>query len=174
MTAAPGPDPGVLLVGLVRAWSRPSGDPMDADLARTVNTLEAVAALGARGTPASVTSVAQELGVSLSHASRLLRRATASGLVAAAEADDDARCRHATLTPPGWRLLEQARRRQSALLARLTADWEADRRTGFEQALRDLSAQYDDLGRPTLAQGQHRAEPNGVGRAGLEPATQGL
>ncbi len=35
------------MFGLVRAWSRPSGDPADADLARTLHTLEAVQALKA-------------------------------------------------------------------------------------------------------------------------------
>lgn len=151
MTEPTGPDAGVLLFGLVRAWSRPSGDPADADLARTLHTLEAVQALAARGTPASVTSVAEELGVSLSHASRLVRRAVESGHLITREAGDDARCRHATLTTRGWRVLEQARRRQEALLSRLTAEWDGERRTRFAQALRDLSAQYDELGRPTLA-----------------------
>lgn len=141
------PGPGQVLFGFVRHWSRRSaaGDPDVAEHGRLVLISEAVHALTERGIAATVNAIAHEIGIDQSGASRLIKSATAAGLVMSASAADGRR-REASLTPAGRSMLVQAHRWQEDVFDQLTADWSEKRRHDFQQAMTDLMDRSYALG----------------------------
>jgi DNA-binding MarR family transcriptional regulator len=131
------PGPGQVLFAFVRHWARRSSDAV-AEQGRLVLVTEAVHALASRGTAATVTAVADEIGIDQSGASRLVKAAAEAGCLTLDAPDHDARRRHATVTPAGTALLEGAHAWQEQVFARLTEGWSPQRRRDFQRAVTDL------------------------------------
>jgi len=131
------PGPGQVLFAFVRHWSRRSSDA-GTEQGRLVLVTEAVHALERRGIAATVNGVGDEIGIDQSGASRLVRAATAAGLLAMGTPDHDGRRRHATVTPAGHTLLADAHEWQERVFDRLAEGWSPQRRRDFQQAMVDL------------------------------------
>nr|WP_273546435.1 MarR family winged helix-turn-helix transcriptional regulator [Tsukamurella pulmonis] len=99
---------------------------------------EAVHSLSLRATPATVNSIAQEIGIDQSGASRLIKNATAAGYLAMAASATDGRRREASLTATGHSMLDEAHHWQEEVFTQLTRDWSDQRRRDFQQAMTDL------------------------------------
>jgi DNA-binding MarR family transcriptional regulator len=112
------------LVRLRRLWSpaRRRADARGEVEMSSVLVVEAVARLGAP----SVGDVARFADVERSTASRLVDRAVAAGLVAAAPAAGDARRRALRLTPHGEELRREAVAARTAWLRERLEGWPAD------------------------------------------------
>jgi len=131
------PGPGQVLFAFVRHWSRRSSDA-GTEQGRLVLVTEAVHALERRGIAATVNAVGDEIGIDQSGASRLVRAATAAGLLAMRAPDHDGRRRHATVTAAGHTLLADAHEWQERVFDRLAEGWSPQRRRDFQQAMVDL------------------------------------
>jgi DNA-binding MarR family transcriptional regulator len=131
------PGPGRVLFAFVRHWSRRSSDA-GTEQGRLVLVTEAVHALASRGIAATVNAIGDEIGIDQSGASRLVRAATAAGLLAMRAPDHDGRRRHATVTPSGHALLADAHAWQEQVFDRLTDGWSPERRRDFQQAMTEL------------------------------------
>ncbi|WP_232835830.1 MarR family winged helix-turn-helix transcriptional regulator [Actinocorallia populi] len=99
---------------------------------------EAVHALDLRATPATVNSIAHEIGIDQSGASRLIKSAAAAGYLVMAASPADGRRREASLTPAGRSMLDQAHHWQEDIFAELTTGWSDKKRRDFQQAMTDL------------------------------------
>lgn len=132
--------PGQVLFAFVRHWSRrsPDGDPAVAEHGRLVLVTEAVHALTQRGIAATVSTVAREIGIDQSGASRLVKVATEAGYVTVQASEADGRIRQATVTPSGHALLEHAHEWQERVFDELTQGWGEQRRRGFQEAMSEL------------------------------------
>lgn len=134
-----GPGPGQVLFHFVRHWSRRSvAADTGGEQGRLVLVCEAVHALSRRATPATVNSIAQEVGIDQSGASRLIKSATAAGYLVMAASATDGRRREASLTSAGETMLDQAHRWQEEVFAELTRGWSDKERCDFQQAMTDL------------------------------------
>ncbi|OLT30372.1 transcriptional regulator [Nocardiopsis sp. CNR-923] len=134
-----GEEPGQLLFRFVRHWSRRSAtDDPGAGQGRLVLVSEAVHSLGQRGLRASVDSIAHEIGIDQSGASRLVRSAADAGYLVTAVSETDGRRREVSLTPAGRSMLDQAHHWQEEIFAQLTAGWSEKRRLDFQRAMTDL------------------------------------
>jgi DNA-binding MarR family transcriptional regulator len=131
------PGPGQVLFSFVRHWSRRSSGA-GTEQGRLVLVTEAVHALASRGIAATVNAIGDEIGIDQSGASRLVRAATAAGLLAMRAPDHDGRRRHATVTPSGHALLADAHAWQEQVFDRLTDGWSPERRRDFQQAMTEL------------------------------------
>ncbi|MDA2804300.1 MarR family winged helix-turn-helix transcriptional regulator [Nocardiopsis suaedae] len=131
--------PGQALFAFVRHWSRRWNGPTDhaaARQGRLVLATEAVHALQARGgAPVTVNSVAREIGIDQSGASRLVKDAVETGHLELRPSADDARRREASVTAAGAALLRDAHRWQEEAFALLTEDWTEEERAGFHRAM---------------------------------------
>lgn len=134
---------GVALFRLVRFWSRRWAqapgmeDPEGEGHVLHVMVLEAIASGESDGEP-SISTVAAQLGVDHSVASRMVARSVAAGFVRKAPSPRDARRTVLRPTPAGDELLEAARVWQEEVFAELTAGWEredAERLAGYLQRL---------------------------------------
>ena len=133
------PGPGQALFHFVRHWSRRSlGADTGGEQGRLVIACEAVSALEMRTTPATVNSIAQEIGIDQSGASRLIKNAIEAGYLIVAASSTDGRRREASLTPAGRSMLKQAHRWQEEVFTELTSDWNDKKRRDFQQAMTDL------------------------------------
>lgn len=132
--------PGQLLFSFVRHWSRRSdaGDAAIVEQGRLVSVLEAVASLFDRGQVATVTAVADEIGVDQSGASRLVKSAVDAGYVEMTTAQSDGRKRELVVVPSGQALLRDAHAWQEKVFDELTAGWSRLRREEFQNAMTDL------------------------------------
>lgn len=131
--------PGQVLFHFVRHWSRRSvAADTGGEQGRLVLVCEAVHALSRRATPATVNSIAQEVGIDQSGASRLIKSATAAGYLVMAAPATDGRRREASLTSAGETMLDQAHRWQEEVFAELTRGWSDKKRCDFQQAMTDL------------------------------------
>lgn len=99
---------------------------------------EAVHALSLSATPATVNSIAKEVGIDQSGASRLIKSATAARYLVVASSTTDGRRREASLTSSGRSMLDQAHRWQEEVFAELTRGWSDKKRRDFQQAMTDL------------------------------------
>ncbi|PXX68341.1 MarR family transcriptional regulator [Nocardia tenerifensis] len=150
-TARPGTaaDGGPALFRLVRFWSRRWINRTSADLpeelrhAQHVQVVEAVAATVEQRAEATITTVAHQLGLDHSGASRMVRDATAAGFLSRAESEHDRRRTSLALTAEGERLLAGARDWQRQVFAELTADWDELDRQRFAGYLRRLSGELE-------------------------------
>jgi DNA-binding MarR family transcriptional regulator len=135
-----GSGPGQVLFTFVRHWSRRSSgsDHAGAEQGRLVLVTEVVHSLTQRGVAATVNAVANGIGMDQSGASRLVRSATEAGYLIMKASAADGRRRHATVTPAGHTMLEQAHGWQEQVFNRLTEGWSEQRRRGFQQAMTDL------------------------------------
>ncbi|QIS06384.1 MarR family transcriptional regulator [Nocardia brasiliensis] len=140
-------DGGLALFRLVRFWSRRwinrTSENLPAQLrgAQHVQVVEAVAATVEQGGEATIGTVAHQLGLDHSGASRMVRDATAAGLLARTAAAHDRRKTFLALTTDGEQLLADAYTWQRQVFAELTADWDDADRKRFAGYLRRLSEQ---------------------------------
>ena len=132
--------PGQLLFDFVRHWSRrsASGGGTLAEQGRLVLVTEAVNALVNRGEPATVNSVASELGIDQSGASRLIKSATDVGYLGSEKSPEDGRRRVISITPPGRDALMKAHQWHEEVFAQLTEGWSEKTRNAFHSAMADL------------------------------------
>lgn len=142
-------DGGPALFRLVRYWSRRWAKGPDSAVTHIL-VVEAVqgggeAAVGAvqGGGEATVGTVARQLGLDQSGASRMVRDAVDAGYLARAAPSHDRRQVVLRLTPEGETLLEASRQWQRATFDDLTATWSASDRHRFAGYLQRLA---DDLG----------------------------
>lgn len=150
-TARPGTtaDGGPALFRLVRFWSRRWINRTSADLpeelrhAQHIQVVEAVAATVEQDAEATITSVSHQLGLDHSGASRMVRDATAAGILSRAESEHDRRRTALALTASGERLLAEARDWQRQVFTELTADWDDLDRQRFAGYLRRLSNELE-------------------------------
>ena len=84
-----------------------------------IQVLEAVDA----ASPRSVSSIATELGLDLSNASRMVKGAVEAGYVTRRVASEDARRMELAPTAKGRKVLAQAHHWQEETFERLTAEW---------------------------------------------------
>ena len=101
---------------------------------------EAVNALVNRGEPATVNSVASELGIDQSGASRLIKSATDVGYLSSEKSLQDGRRREVSITHPGRDALLKAHQWQEEVFAQLTEGWSEKKRNAFHGAMADLIA----------------------------------
>ncbi|ONM47124.1 MarR family winged helix-turn-helix transcriptional regulator [Nocardia donostiensis] len=141
-------DGGPALFRLVRFWSRrwinrtSPGLPTELRHAQHIQVVEAVAAATGAADEATITSVAHQLGLDHSGASRMVRDATAAGFLSRAESEQDRRRTSLQLTEGGERLLAEAHDWQRQVFLELTAHWSATDRQRFAGYLQRLA---DDL-----------------------------
>ena len=139
-------DAGPALFQLVRFWSRRWVTQASRDLpgepghARHVLVVEAVHA----GQPdVTVNTVARQLGVDHSGASRMVREAITAGYLTRAASTHDRRRASVQLTDHGNQLLEGSHQWQRQTFERLTADWSSRDRDQFASYLQRLAEQLD-------------------------------
>jgi DNA-binding MarR family transcriptional regulator len=132
---------GPALFRLVRFWSRRWTSAGQAGAPSVhVQVLEAVDAASRRG-DASVTSVAEELGIDRSGASRMVSAAVEAGYVRKAASSADARQAQLLATRQGNELLGAARAWQQSAFERMVADWPAADAARFARYLERLSSE---------------------------------
>lgn len=139
--------PGQLLFAFVRHWSRraAAGSATAAERGRLVLVTEAVGSLAVRGESATVNSIARELAIDQSGASRLIKDAIDTGYLAMERGAADARRREVSVTAAGIAVLEQAHTWQEEMFASLTAGWSQSRRDDFQRAMSDLLARSSEI-----------------------------
>jgi DNA-binding MarR family transcriptional regulator len=132
---------GPALFRLVRFWSRRSTLGGQGGAAGVhVQVLEAMDAAARRG-DASVTTVADELGMDRSGASRMVSAAVSAGYVRKAASNKDGRQAELSSTKRGAELLSAARAWQQGVFERMVADWPAADATRFALYLERLSSE---------------------------------
>lgn len=130
---------GQVLFQFVRHWSRRSvAADTGIDQGRLVLVCEAVHALNLRAAPTTVNSIAEEIGIDQSGASRLIKSAAAAGYLVMASSATDGRRREASLTEAGRSMLDHAHRWQDDVFAALTRGWSDKKHRDFQQAMTDL------------------------------------
>lgn len=138
--------PGQTLFEFIRHWSRRSSMPasrLAEQNGRYVLVTEAIGSLSKRA-PATINSVAREIGIDQSGASRLVRDAIEDGYLEMTTSPRDARQRVVVVTKAGRRLLDDARHWQEEVFGRLTDGWTAEERAVFHHAmLRLLKRSHD-------------------------------
>ncbi|MBP2193182.1 MarR family winged helix-turn-helix transcriptional regulator [Nocardia goodfellowii] len=142
------PDGGPALFRLVRFWSRrwtgraftrerePAGDLRQI---QHIQVVEAVAAALRTTTEATVTTVATQLGLDHSGASRMVRDAVAAGYLARGDSAHDRRRAVLCLTDSGRELHAAARDWQRRCFDQLTASWSDHDRRQFAVYLQRLA-----------------------------------
>lgn len=138
------PGPGQVLFAFVRHWSRRSESGV-ADQGSLVLVTEAVYTLAQQDIAATVNTVAHEIGIDQSGASRLIKAATEAGYLVTQVSDEDARRRQARVTQSGHEMLVHAHSWQEETFARLTEGWSEQRRRAVQQAMSDLLRQSSAL-----------------------------
>ncbi len=145
----PTADGGPALFRLVRFWSRrwtnqaytrTSAEP-DADMRRTqyIQVLEAAATGSRTGDEVTVTTIADQLGLDHSGASRMVRDTLAAGLLVRIDSAHDRRRVVLRLTDYGRRLLTEAHDWQRRCFDELTATWPEHDRRQFAMYLHRLA-----------------------------------
>lgn len=138
--------PGQTLFEFIRHWSRRSSTPASRSMeqnGRYVLATEATDSLSKRA-PATINSVAREIGIDQSGASRLVRDAVEAGYLEMNPSPRDARERVVAVTRAGQRLLVDAHHWQEEVFEQLTDDWKAEERAVFHHAmLRLLKRSHD-------------------------------
>jgi len=129
--------PGQTLFEFVRYWSRRSNT--DASRAteqngRYVLVTEVIWGLSKRGR-VTINSVAREIGIDQSGASRLVKDAVQAGYLSMNPSPRDARQRMVAVTTAGEQLLVNAHRWQEEVFERLTSDWKIEERDAFHHAM---------------------------------------
>ncbi|PRX44920.1 DNA-binding MarR family transcriptional regulator [Prauserella shujinwangii] len=139
--------PGQVLFEFVRHWSRRSPDTgvPGTERGRLVLVTEAVHSLNRRGTAATVNAVADEIGIDQSGASRLVKSAAEAGYLELRASPEDGRRRHATITPSGRTMLDQAHDWQERVFERLTYGWSEQQRRDFQRAMVSLIERSHEL-----------------------------
>jgi DNA-binding MarR family transcriptional regulator len=142
---------GPALFQLVRFWSRrwtagvAQDSGSDAGHVGHVLVLEAIDAASHEGT-AQIGTVAVELGLDRSNASRMLASAVSAGLVTKTVSPQDARRTELAMTPAGKEMLAAARAWQEQTFAQLVVDWPASDARRFASYLMRLAAQPNPEG----------------------------
>lgn len=140
---------GPALFQLVRFWSRrwvtdaSRNLPGETGQVRHVLTVEAVHAGESAAGHATVNTIAHQLGLDHSGASRMVREAAKAGYLTRTSSDHDRRRASLQLTDHGQRLLKGSHHWQQQTFERLTADWADHDRDQFASYLERLAKQLD-------------------------------
>lgn len=139
-------DGGPALFRLVRFWSRRWTMRASEELTgqmRIVQHILVVEAVETTDDEATINTVAHQLGLDHSGASRMVRDAVAAGYLIRADSEHDRRRVRLQLTPSGRDLLTGSRRWQRRVFDELTAAWDRQDRRRFAGYLQRLA---DELG----------------------------
>ena len=135
---------GPALFRLVRFWSRRwtmrASEELTGEMRHIQHILvaEAVDATGGRPAEATVGTVAHQLGLDHSGASRMVRDAVAAGYLTRVASERDRRRACLQLTPGGHDLLTGSRRWQRRVFEELTVTWDEQDRRQFAAYLQRL------------------------------------
>jgi DNA-binding MarR family transcriptional regulator len=136
------------LIRMRRMWTSPSRI-RDADLGDVdMSTMWIVHFLSEHGGHATISTLAQDLDVAHSTASRLVARAEAVGAVDRTADPDDSRTVQVGLTARGRRLADEGLRFRLRLLSRATADFTPAEREKFADLLRRFAHADKPKGTP--------------------------
>ncbi|MFI6922015.1 MarR family winged helix-turn-helix transcriptional regulator [Nonomuraea spiralis] len=135
-------DGGPALFQLVRFWSRRWAGQAAGDLGQVQHVL-VLEAVRCSGGDADVGTVAHQLGLDHSGASRMVKDAVAAGHLVRETSEHDRRRAALRLTDSGHALLAAARQWQRHVFDDLTASWDEPDRERFGAYLRRLA---DDVG----------------------------
>lgn len=148
-TIRPTADGGPALFRLVRFWSRrwanqaylriPAGPDADTRRTQYIQVLEAAATESRTGAEVTVTTIADQLGLDHSGASRMVRDTLAAGLLIRVDSTHDRRRVVLRLTEGGRRLLAEAHEWQRRCFDDLTAAWPEHDRRQFATYLQRLA-----------------------------------
>lgn len=142
-------DAGPALFRLVRFWSRRWINRASEDVTgemrhvQHILVVEAVATVETGAEDATVATVAHQLGLDHSGASRMVRDATAAGYLSRAASQQDRRRASLKLTGQGQTLLDGSRRWQRNAFDQLTADWSEHDRDQLAAYLKRLARHLD-------------------------------
>jgi DNA-binding MarR family transcriptional regulator len=140
-------DGGPALFRLVRFWSRRwtmrTSEVLTGQMHHVQHILvaEAVSTTSNRPAQATISTVAHQLGLDHSGASRMVRDAVAAGYVSRVPSEDDRRRVCLQLTPNGHDLLAGSRRWQRHVFDDLTVTWDQRDRQQFAAYLQRLVEQ---------------------------------
>ncbi|TMR96388.1 MarR family winged helix-turn-helix transcriptional regulator [Nonomuraea basaltis] len=143
------PDGGPALFRLVRFWSRRWAGQASEELTgeprhvQHILVVEAVHTQTGAEDPPTVGTVAHQLGLDHSGASRMVKDAVEAGYLARATSDRDRRRASLELTERGHGLLARSRQWQRQAFDELTASWDPRDRRQFAAHLRRLA---DEVG----------------------------
>jgi DNA-binding MarR family transcriptional regulator len=147
---ADGPDlaeAGPALFRLVRFWSRRwvnrTSEELTGEMRHVQHILVVEAVDSAQLAEVTVATVAHQLGLDHSGASRMVRDAVSAGYLVRGTSGQDRRQAALHLTGPGRELLAGSHEWQRAAFARLTADWSAGDRQRFAGYLLRLADQTE-------------------------------
>lgn len=152
-SSSPGGDPekhyGPVLFEFVRHWSRrsiTSVDRLAEQNGRYSLIIEAVDSI-TRREPATVNSIAAEIGIDQSGSSRLVKDAIIAGYLELKPSISDARKKSVTVSASGTKLLAKARAWQEEVFLKLTADWNDEERSAFYRAMLRLLDRSREIGK---------------------------
>ena len=140
-------DGGPALFRLVRFWSRRwtmrTSEELTGQMRHVQHILvaEAVGTTSNRPAQATISTVAHQLGLDHSGASRMVRDAVAAGYLTRAPSEEDLRRVCLQLTPSGHDLLAGSRRWQRHVFDELTITWDQQDRQQFAAYLQRLAEQ---------------------------------
>jgi DNA-binding MarR family transcriptional regulator len=140
---------GQVLFEFVRHWSRrstASADRLAEQNGRYALVIEAVDSIYRRE-PATINSIAAEIGIDQSGASRLVKDATIAGYLELKPSVSDARKKSVTVSVSGIKLLAKARAWQEDVFLELTADWSDEERSAFYRAMLSLLNRSREIGK---------------------------
>ncbi len=139
----PNPDGGPALFRLVRFWSRRWTNRASEDLTGRPDHVQHILVVEAVRTAeeATVGTVAHQLGLDHSGASRMVRDAVAAGYLDRSGSEHDRRRVRLRLTPAGDDLLAGSHRWQSQVFDDLTTGWAPHDRDQFAAYLRRLATE---------------------------------
>ncbi|MFI9387318.1 MarR family winged helix-turn-helix transcriptional regulator [Kutzneria sp. NPDC052558] len=148
MTSTPdSADGGPALFRLVRFWSRRWINRASEDLTQRSDHVQHILVVEAVRTAvdgpeeATVGTVAHQLGLDHSGASRMVRDAVTAGYLVRSESEHDRRRVQLRLTAAGEELLDGSHRWQSRVFHDLTAGWDPHDRDQFAAYLRRLATE---------------------------------
>jgi len=108
---------------------------------RTVHTIMVLEAVDSHGADVSVASVAYQLGIDQSGASRFISTAIKDGHLRREVSPADRRRASLVITAAGWTLLANARAWQDQVFADLTGEWDAGDARELADHLNHLATQ---------------------------------
>lgn len=139
---------GRVLFEFVRHWWRRSNAPADRvaeQNGKYAIIIEAVDFLETREI-ATINSIAAQIGIDQSGASRIVKDAIAAGYLEMRPRLPDARKKEVIVSARGRRLLAQARAWQEDVFLKLTHDWSDEERSAFHKAMHRLLDRSRQIG----------------------------
>lgn len=139
--------PGQVLFEFIRYWSKRTTKPSDCNVVqkgRYVLIAEAVAVLSKQG-PVTINTLADEIGIDQSGASRLVKQAVHENYLILQPSSVDARQQQVMLSGNGQGLIADAHKWQEEIFLQLTPNWTYEQRQAFRGAMIELMNRSRDI-----------------------------